>query len=88
MSAWKEETFQGVIGRTVEESVPWWPKPDKPSEGRPNIVIILLDDLGFAHLAVTVPIFTRPIWMRWQRGGSATIIFIRRRFAHRRGHRF
>ncbi|GCL71177.1 arylsulfatase [Paenibacillus naphthalenovorans] len=50
MSAWKEETFQGVIGRTVEESVPWWPKPDKPSEGRPNIVIILLDDLGFAHL--------------------------------------
>jgi arylsulfatase A-like enzyme len=50
MSEWKDESFHGVIGRTVEESVPWWPEPKKPQAGSPNILIILLDDLGFAHL--------------------------------------
>jgi arylsulfatase A-like enzyme len=42
--------FQGVIGRTVEESVPWWPEPARPPAGAPNVVVVLLDDLGFAHL--------------------------------------
>ena len=45
----KDETFKGVIGRTIEESVPDWPEPASPAEGSPNVVFILLDDTGFGH---------------------------------------
>lgn len=43
------EEFGGVIGRTIDESTPWWPAP-KLKAGSPNIVMIVLDDTGFAHL--------------------------------------
>src|SRR5580698_3025957 len=42
------EEFGGVIGRTVAESKPWWPEPNIP-KGAPNVVIVVLDDSGFAH---------------------------------------
>lgn len=42
------EVFEGRIGRTVYESEPWWPETELPS-GRPNVVLIVLDDTGFAH---------------------------------------
>ena len=42
------EEFGGVIGRTVAESKPWWPEPNLP-KGAPNVVIVVLDDSGFAH---------------------------------------
>jgi arylsulfatase len=44
------ETFNGVIGRTVAESSPWWPSPPAPPAGSPDVVIIVLDDVGFADL--------------------------------------
>ena len=44
------EKFEGVIGKTYEESTPWWPEIKQPPAGSPNIVVILLDDTGFAHL--------------------------------------
>jgi arylsulfatase A-like enzyme len=43
------EAFEGTIGNTVAESVPWWPTPAHPKEGAPNILVILIDDLGFSH---------------------------------------
>ena len=43
------EKFQGVIGKTVAESTPHWPDVRHPRDGAPNIVIILIDDLGFSH---------------------------------------
>jgi arylsulfatase A-like enzyme len=43
------EEFHGVIGRTINESQPWWPQPRMP-QGAPNVVIVVLDDSGFAHL--------------------------------------
>lgn len=46
----KNGSFEGVIGRTHTESTPWWPAPKWSGEGKPNVVIILLDDTGFAHL--------------------------------------
>jgi arylsulfatase A-like enzyme len=43
------ERFEGTIGNTVAESVPWWPSPIHPRENAPNIIVILIDDLGFSH---------------------------------------
>lgn len=43
------EHFQGVIGRVAEESTPWWPKPTRPPVGTPNVVVVVFDDVGFAH---------------------------------------
>src|SRR5215469_7964748 len=43
------EPFRGVIGRTLAESKPDWPERPHPGEGAPNVVVILLDDLGFSH---------------------------------------
>lgn len=44
------EHFEGHIGRTQAESTPWWPTPPHPGEDAPNVVLVLLDDLGFAQL--------------------------------------
>jgi arylsulfatase len=43
-----EPDFGGHIGRTYEESTPWWPEPP-PGLGGPNVVMVVLDDTGFAH---------------------------------------
>ncbi|HZO26682.1 MAG TPA: arylsulfatase [Chloroflexota bacterium] len=45
-----EPGFGGVIGRTVEESTPWWPAPARSPAGAPNVVFVVLDDVGFADL--------------------------------------
>jgi arylsulfatase A-like enzyme len=44
----QEPAFKGKMGFTVQESVPDWPKPVTAPAGAPNIVLILLDDVGFA----------------------------------------
>jgi arylsulfatase len=44
------EDFKGVIGRTVQESTPYWKARPQPPDGAPNVVFIVLDDTGFAHL--------------------------------------
>jgi arylsulfatase len=43
-----EPEFGGRIGRTHLDSVPWWPDPPA-GLGGPNVVMIVLDDTGFAH---------------------------------------
>lgn len=42
--------FPGVIGRTPEESSPAWPAPRRPEAGAPNVMFIVIDDMGFGHL--------------------------------------
>lgn len=42
------EEFEGVIGRTFDESKPWWP-PARFKTDAPNVVMIVLDDTGFSH---------------------------------------
>jgi arylsulfatase A-like enzyme len=46
----RQESFGGHIGRTESESTPWWPSPPHPGEDAPNVVVVLLDDTGFAQL--------------------------------------
>ncbi len=38
------------VGLTAEQSTPAWDPPKRPPEGAPNVVVIVLDDTGFAHL--------------------------------------
>ncbi len=42
--------FTGVIGRTPAESVPAWPAPTRAKSDAPNVVFIVIDDMGFGHL--------------------------------------
>ncbi|MEM7324569.1 MAG: arylsulfatase [Actinomycetota bacterium] len=38
------------MGATIDESTPGWDPPTRPPPGAPNVVVIVLDDTGFAHL--------------------------------------
>jgi arylsulfatase A-like enzyme len=42
--------FGGRIGRDWRESEPWWPPEPTAPDGTPNVVLIVLDDVGFAQL--------------------------------------
>ena len=42
--------FNGVIGRTFDVSEQAWPAPQRAREGAPNVMFIILDDLGFGQL--------------------------------------
>ena len=43
------ESSRARIGRTLAESEPWYDEPPHPADGAPNVVLILLDDTGFAQ---------------------------------------
>ena len=45
-----ELRFEGVIGRTAEDSTPSPLQPARPPAGSPNVVYIVLDDTGFGDL--------------------------------------
>lgn len=47
LHAQTSQPYQGVVGRTLAESKEWWPEPAKPPAGAPNVVWVLLDDVGF-----------------------------------------
>lgn len=42
-------SFPGKIGRTLADSEPAWPTPPQARKGSPNVLVILLDDVGFAQ---------------------------------------
>ena len=47
LHAQSAEPYQGVAGRTLAETREWWPEPAKAPAGAPNVVWILLDDVGY-----------------------------------------
>jgi arylsulfatase A-like enzyme len=42
-----QSPFQGKIGRTAKDSIPDFPKGVEAPKGAPNILLILVDDVGF-----------------------------------------
>ena len=44
------EGFGGVIAESYEDSEEWWAPEKTPKEGSPNVLIFLLDDVGFAQV--------------------------------------
>jgi len=43
--------FPGVVSRTVSESQPAWPEPNRAKEGAPNIIFFVLDDVGYGQMS-------------------------------------
>jgi arylsulfatase A-like enzyme len=42
-----DPNYKGVIGKTLADSKEYWPEPVTAPKGAPNVVWILLDDVGF-----------------------------------------
>lgn len=59
----------GLVGRTVAESTPWWPPPNRPAPGAPNVVLVVLDDVGFSDLASYGSELTTPTFDALAAGG-------------------
>src|SRR5271157_3264091 len=45
-----DDDFKGVIGTTGKDSKPNYLPPVRPKQGSPNVVYLLLDDVGFSDL--------------------------------------
>jgi arylsulfatase A-like enzyme len=57
-------SFEGQIGRTFADSRAWWPPLSSAPEGAPNVVVVLLDDVGYAQFGaygsdIATPTFDR-----------------------------
>ena len=61
--------FPGVIGRTSDESSPAWPTPPRAPEGAPNVVIFVLDDVGFGQLSSFGGLVETPVMDRFADNG-------------------
>ena len=48
-----EPAFAGHLGRTVPESTPAYPERVGAPDGAPNVVVIMLDDIGFGQAGVS-----------------------------------
>jgi arylsulfatase A-like enzyme len=56
--------FEGVIGRDWRESTPWWPPEPAIPPDAPNVLLIVLDDVGYAQLGcygsdISTPVIDR-----------------------------
>jgi arylsulfatase A-like enzyme len=47
VKAQNSQPYGGVVGKTLNDSKEWWPEPHKAPAGAPNVVWIILDDVGF-----------------------------------------
>jgi arylsulfatase len=48
--AGQPQEFKGKIAKKYEDSKEWWAPEVRPPEGSPNVIIFLLDDVGFAQV--------------------------------------
>jgi arylsulfatase A-like enzyme len=44
------EGFAGTVGPRSSQSTPWWPAPRRAPEKAPNVIVILIDDMGFSDV--------------------------------------
>ncbi|MBL0742707.1 arylsulfatase [Chryseolinea lacunae] len=46
-----QQAYKGKIGKTLGETQQWWPEKKKAPVGAPNVVWILLDDVGYGAVS-------------------------------------
>jgi arylsulfatase len=63
------QPYQGVVGRTLAESKEWWPEPVKAPAGAPNVVWILLDDVGYGAAGTFGGLIQTPTFDSLAQGG-------------------
>jgi arylsulfatase len=61
--------FKGKIAKKYEDSKEWWPPQVRPPKGAPNVIIFLLDDVGFAHIGSFGGLIQTPNIDRLAKGG-------------------
>ena len=61
--------FTGRIGRTASSSDPAWPVSRQAKPGAPNVLVLLLDDVGFAQLGCFGSDIRTPNFDRLAAGG-------------------
>ncbi|MCH7788667.1 MAG: arylsulfatase [Acidobacteria bacterium] len=44
------DNFEGDVGRIFSTSTPQWPKPPTAAAGAPNVLVMLVDDLGYSDI--------------------------------------
>ena len=54
------QPYQGKVGRTLAQSKEWWPEPVRAPAGSPNVVWILLDDVGFGASSASGGVISAP----------------------------
>ena len=42
--------FNGEVGRIMSTSTPAWTRPPTAPDGAPNVLVVLVDDLGFSDV--------------------------------------
>ena len=76
------EKNQGFQGRYVDEVKFTREKPNRPPQGSPNILFIVLDDVGYGQLGCYGSDISTPNMDRLARNGLCTPIFIPRPCVH------
>ncbi len=61
--------FGGKIGRTFEESTPWWPETPQYQQDAPNIVVVIYDDTGWSDFGCFGSEIATPTFDKIARGG-------------------
>jgi arylsulfatase A-like enzyme len=63
------DAFPGSVGITSRESSPAWPRPRRAANGAPNVMVVVLDDVGFAQLGCYGSDIDTPTFDRLAAGG-------------------
>jgi arylsulfatase len=67
--------FKGRIGPTIETSKPDYPRPVRAPKGAPNVLVILLDDVGFGMTSAFGGPAQTPNMEKLAKGGLAYVRF-------------
>ncbi len=62
-----DPTFKGKIGESYKDSTPSYPQAVKAAVGSPNVLLILLDDVGFG-MCSTFGGTRNPMVVHWPKG--------------------
>ncbi len=65
----QQQPFNGVVGKTLADSKEAWTAPVKPPKGAPNVIWILLDDVGFGASSTFGGVIRTPYFDTLANGG-------------------